>query len=863
MKALNRHLWTLMPFLLSLTAGTVAAQSGAFIQVQVNTNINQTTFFVDNVPYQSSQVFRWQIGDVHTIRIPKSPTLNNFDNLNNPPLPNPGDDVNLGVRTAFQPDPQIQVRSGTTIPLGTVADLTTPTSPDFVYRIQVWSFLEQINLTFVRQYRLRFVTPAAGCAPNAPGSTPLEGACGDTPGYTAVDCVGGSYIATTGDYWCQQGNVQLTTVPGRGYAFKDWNSNPGIPNPSTAGVSGSVQFLLNSPFHIQVNFGPGKFYRVNTEPRGLEVIIDRSIVKTGHLPSENRDACALFGQVTSSSGEPINVGQGGEAANSDFCTVWLIGGTRLLGAREAQQDLQGKHWAFDSWSFGGGQNALFEVSGANLSTDEITARFLPAAGITFVTQPQVNLPLMVNNRTWPSYNFWFGLNKQVTFSAPNEVVDANGRRWRFRSWSNGGPATQTLTITQAMVDNGLYLVAHYDPLNKLSIETNPPGLPVSIDGQTCQTPCAVERLPGESVTLVPAPSVTQANVLRLEFSGWSDGAPTERTVGFVPELQRLVANYKQLYRLSATGNPPQGASFTFSPASPDNFYDLDARVTVTARANNGFRFRRWSGDTAGMFPSATVIMGGPRGVVAELESVPFLDPAGIKNAAGTGPEDEGATGKVAPGSLITIYGVNLTPKEEVGPRSPQAQTLAEVAVRVGQRLLPLSYASGHQINAQLPFDLPLGPNRLTVIRTGQPDVSGEFEVVRNAPGLFGQYGTESEGVPPFGLIFRADGSVVTEAAPARPDEVVSLVGTGIGPFRTNPPPGFALPAGMNLDLIDPVEIVVGEQVVQPLRVFATPGFVGMTSIQFRVGPQFPVGQSTSFRIRVNGKNSNTVRLVVR
>jgi hypothetical protein len=60
-----------------------------------------------------------------------------------------------------------------------------------------------------------------------------------------------------------------------------------------------------------------------------------------------------------------------------------------------------------------------------------------------------------------------------------------------------------------------------------------------------------------------------------------------------------------------------------------------------------------------------------------------------------------------------------------------------------------------------------------------------------------------------------------------------------------------------------VEIVVGEQVLQPLRVFATPGFIGMTSIQFRVGPQFPVGESTTMRIRVNGKNSNTVRLLVR
>lgn len=860
MKAHLRTLLTIAPLLLSLGGSPAEAQSGAFIQVRVGTNVNQTTFFVDNTPYQSSQVFRWQVGDVHTIRVPKNQTPNNFEGLNAPPPGMPGNDTGLGSRTRYVG----HVLNPTPAPVGTFQDLTTPSDPDHIFRIQVWSFLRSFDLNFVREFRLRFVTPAAGCAPMAPGTEQMPDSCQDTPGYTEIRCASGSVErATTGDHWCVPGTTELTSVPGRGYAFKDWNSNPGLPNGSSVGVAGSTRFELNSPFTIQVNFGPGKFYRLNTEPAGLEVIVDRAIIKTGSLPNDNREVCHRFGTVGTTFSGTINVGQGGELPVSDFCTVWLFGSTRLLAAREHQQDITGRHFAFDSWSFGGGQNALFEVSGDNLSTNVLTARFLPAAGITFVSQPQVSLPLIVNNRTWPAYNFWFGLNKEVNFTAPLEAVDANGRRWRFRGWSNGGPATQKMVITQEMVDNGLYLIAQYEPLNKLSIETNPPGLPVTIDGQTCNTPCAVEKLSGETVNIAPAPSVTQAGVLRLEFASWNDGAAAERVVGFEPQLRRLVANYKSLYRLQATGNPPQGARFTFAPSSPDNFYDVGTQVTILAAANNGFRFRRWSGDTAGMFPSAVVTLSGPRSVVAELETIPFLDPAGIRNAAGTGPDDEGSLGKVAPGSLITVYGVNLTPKEEVGPRSPQVQTLAEVAVRVGQRLLPLSYASGHQINAQLPFDLPLGPNKVTVVRTGQPDVSADFEIVRNAPGLFTQYGTEAEGVPPLVLAFRADGSVVTEEAAAKPDEVISLLGTGLGPFRANPPAGFALPSGAEYALIDPVEIVIEDQVVQPLRVFATPGFVGMTSVEFRVGPQFPAGESTKFRIRVNGKDSNTVRLLVR
>ena len=821
------------------------------------------TFFVDKIPYNSAQVFRWQVGDIHTIRVPRGQRINTFEDTTTGSPVGPGNDSNLGTRYSYVGGYAVEVVGGSPIPAGAFQDLTVPSDSEYTYRVQVWSFLQNITFTATKQFRLRFVTPASGCAPTAPGET-LPGACGDVPGFTEIRCADTTVVrATTGDYWCSEGTTDLTSIPGVGYAFKDWNSNPGLPTNASAGTASSIRFNLISPFHIQVNFGPGKFYRLRTEPAGLEVIVDRSIIRTSRIPADNKDLCNQYLTLTDTNGVSQNIGSGVEALQTDFCLVWLMGSTRLLAAPELQLDQFGKQYVFDSWSFGGTQNALFEVSGANLSTNVLTARFARAGGVTFVTQPQVSLPLIVNNRTWPSYNFWFGLNKEVNFTAPPESVDANGRRWRFKGWSNGGPATQTLRITQDIVDKGLYLIALYEPLNKLSIETNPPGLTVSIDGQNCQTPCAVERLTTESVSISPIRSVTQANVLRLEFANWTDGGPADRTVSFEPNLRRLVANYKQLYLLSATGNPSEGATFTFSPASPDQFYDLDTRVTVTARAANGFRFIRWAGDTAGMFPSASINIGGPRGVVAELEKIPFLDPAGIKNSAGTGPQDEGPTGRVSPGSLITIFGTNLTPKEEVGPRSPQVQTLAELAVRIGDRLLPLSYASGAQINAQLPYDLPLGKQTLSLVRTGQSGVSAEFEVVRNAPGLFGQYGTEAEGVSPFALAFRADGSVVTESAPALPNEVISLMGTGVSPYRNNPPAGFAIPTGAEFAAVDPVEVLAGDQVIQPLKVIAYPGFVGMTGIQIRVGPQFAVGQSTNLRIRVNGKDSNTVRLLVR
>jgi uncharacterized protein (TIGR03437 family) len=839
------------------------------IQVRIQANAARTLFFVDNVPYTSGQVFSWQINEVHLIRVAAVQEFNDPSlGLNAPPLLAPGIDAGLGVRHLVSENP---VTVEGPAPLGAVVVSTQAngTSREFLIRVQVYDQLKTITINSTLEYRLRFRTPAAGCAPSV-NPTISADSCQSpnspaAPGYTVVtgvQCTPNN-IGINNDLWCGPGRINLTSIPNLGYAYKDWNSNPAIPgqNPvgnGLTGASGSATFDLVSPFHIQVNFGQGKFYRLRTEPPGLDVIVDRNIVRTRQ--TEPQIGC----QGYLPDGNPPTENDK-DYPYYEVCATWLVGSTKLLSAPgPTQTDNTGKLWVFDRWSNGGsGQNYLFPVSGDNLATDLLTAIFKRAGAVLFNTLP-IGAPITVNGRTWPTTNHWFGLGDTINFSAPPEFVDRSGKRWRFRNWSNNRPAAQQLTISDEIVEKGLYLNATFDPLNRVTIETNPSGLPITVDGRACPAPCTVERLALETAVIAAAPSITQRDVLRLEFDNWSDGPRTaNRSLGFEPEFQRLIANYRPLYKFSAIGNPPEGATFTFAPASPDSFYPVGTQVSVTARALPGFRFRRWAGDTAGQFPTASVTLGGPRGVVAELDVIPYLDPAGVQNSAGTGPQDKGEIGRVAPGSLITVYGVNLTPLEEVGPRSPMVQSLAGLLVRVGEQLLPLSFASPTQINAQLPFNLPEGKRTLTVTRVGQPDVTGEFEVVRNAPGLFTQYGNPDESQPPIAFAFRPDGSLVSPTNPALPNELINIAGTGIGPYRNNPPAGFAVPSGAEFVLADSVEVLAGEQVIQPLRVIATPGFVGMTSVQIRVGSQFPAGQSTSLRIRVNGKESNTVRLPVR
>ena len=75
----------------------------------------------------------------------------------------------------------------------------------------------------------------------------------------------------------------------------------------------------------------------------------------------------------------------------------------------------------------------------------------------------------------------------------------------------------------------------------------------------------------------------------------------------------------------------------------------------------------------------------------------------MSNAAGTTPQ----TG-VAPGGIVSIFGVNLATDTLVAPDGMLPQTLGGLTVRVGDRLLPLFFVSPQQINAQVPDDMATG-----------------------------------------------------------------------------------------------------------------------------------------------------------
>jgi len=226
----------------------------------------------------------------------------------------------------------------------------------------------------------------------------------------------------------------------------------------------------------------------------------------------------------------------------------------------------------------------------------------------------------------------------------------------------------------------------------------------------------------------------------------------------------------------------------------------------------------------------------------------------VANAAGSGP-----LAGVAAGSLASIFGANLASDTAAAPVSPLAHTLAGVTAHIGDRILPLQFVSPTQINLQIPPDLAPGDRTVTLSSPGMADVSADFTVVRNAPGLFpavvdGQI---------YALVLHPDGTQVTAGAPAQPGELLTAYGTGFGPTDRPRSEGAAEPPAPLNRILDPVTITIGSAVYIPESAFAAPGQVGLDMVQFRLDGGGPSGPAIPISVIANGVSSNTLALPIR
>ena len=203
-------------------------------------------------------------------------------------------------------------------------------------------------------------------------------------------------------------------------------------------------------------------------------------------------------------------------------------------------------------------------------------------------------------------------------------------------------------------------------------------------------------------------------------------------------------------------------------------------------------------------------------------------------------------GNLAPGTWAAIFGSNLASGTTSAASVPLPTELDGVSVTIGGIAAPLNFISPGQINAIIPFEVPLSLV-VPVVVTTSAGASTPFNIYylsKDSPALFTQ--NASTGAA---LAFDANFQAVTVAT----NSPIVLYATGLG--ATNPPGSSASGGSATppLNVVeDNVSVFVGDVPATIGFAGLAPGFPGV--YQLNVTPNGPI--SDRVYIRVNGWQSN-------
>jgi uncharacterized protein (TIGR03437 family) len=234
---------------------------------------------------------------------------------------------------------------------------------------------------------------------------------------------------------------------------------------------------------------------------------------------------------------------------------------------------------------------------------------------------------------------------------------------------------------------------------------------------------------------------------------------------------------------------------------------------------------------------------------------------------------------LAPGAIVSLFGVHLAPATETPTQLPLVTTAANTKVLINGIEAPLYFVSFEQLNLQVPYEVATGTATVQVMRGDQMGNQISAPVGPRSPGIF------RWGIQEYGIItnYTQQSNYTAQtcplprdvacpaplvSTPARPGDVLVIWSTGLGAVTPTVPSGAAAP-------LDPLSEVSPRPMVRlATNTFAirripasfaglTPGFVGL----FQVNALLPGGLGTIPKLGIqlefsDGSLSNLVDIAV-
>jgi len=218
-------------------------------------------------------------------------------------------------------------------------------------------------------------------------------------------------------------------------------------------------------------------------------------------------------------------------------------------------------------------------------------------------------------------------------------------------------------------------------------------------------------------------------------------------------------------------------------------------------------------------------------------------------------------GAVSPGDMLVIQGTNFTEPCSLdadaarpcprGTTYPLPTTLGGVEVTVNNQPAPLLLATPTEIRFIVPFSVEGENARVVVTRQGVSTPAVIRQLAVQTPGIF----TVLENGVGAGRVFHADGTLVTRAAPAMPEEQLSLLVSGLGLVDAAVPAGGPAPADPKALAVAGVKVYFDGSEATLSTAYLEPGMAGVYRIELKAANLF-ASKFPSILIEGVGSQSN-------
>jgi uncharacterized protein (TIGR03437 family) len=403
--------------------------------------------------------------------------------------------------------------------------------------------------------------------------------------------------------------------------------------------------------------------------------------------------------------------------------------------------------------------------------------------------------------------------------------------------TNATPLTETLTVNTSGLAPGVYYGTLYQQVE--SGQQYPAAVLLVI---TASAPASDAR---PHTACAPTQLLPVFTLLGNSFAATA-GLPVPLQVEVVDDCGAALTAGSVTATFS-TGDPPVSLmplgngewSATWMPHTL-----AGGSATITVNANS------FTPELAG----STVVSG----TLAGNTTAPLVNAGGVvSTASGQG----GAP--VAPGGFVSIYGSNLASATSISETLPYQTELAGTQVLLGGLPLPLEFVASGQINALVPFGVPVNtPLQLIVAANGSYALPETLIVAPAQPAVFTQNESGSGAgailvVTPKGAQFLA-----TASTPASAGDVLEIFCAGLGAVDPAVPDGSGAPSSTLSHTVGTVTATIGGQSAQVPFAGLAPGFAGLYQVNVTVPPGIAPGDNVPVILTVDGASSPPVTVAV-